>query len=300
MGALAEPGGVVGEGEGRLGGGLVEAQEVGREHGLDGRHVLVILATVQHGAVAALTVLHVGEGYFPNPWVGARGTGRDGTGMGQLLVECIGPERGLGVLGGEGRVVPQSVASEAGEEGVPASDQEGCTEATNVLRPDGAVLDEQLGLPHGLPGPQLLAPGLWGGVGDGVGGHLVALAVQVLDLGELEAGQQSLSQALGAGSGMEKDNTPHLGVVGPLVRDEEGGPDVAAVRVRPVLEEPPVEVAVQVVHGVVEGEKNELRGLRGGEAAGDGEAAVAGGKEAGQGAGGGLPGGRGSRRCHTC
>ena len=45
------------------------------------------------------------------------------------------------------------------------------------------------------------------------------------------------------------------------MRDEEGGPDVAAVRVGPVLEEPPVEVTVQVVHGVVECEQDELRGL---------------------------------------
>ena len=78
-----------------------------------------------------------------------------------------------------------------------------------------------------------------GDLRDGVGGHLVSVRVHVLD----------------------------LAVVRPLVRDVERRRDGAAVRVlAPVLEEVDVELAIQVVNGVVEGQQDDLRRVLGGNA----------------------------------
>ena len=61
----------------------------------------------------------------------------------------------------------------------------------------------------------------------------------------------------------------HLGVVRPLVGHVEGGLDGAAVGVEPPAKEIFVELLVQVVDCIVKGEKDKLRDLVGGEAAGD-------------------------------
>lgn len=52
----------------------------------------------------------------------------------------------------------------------------------------------------------------------------------------------------------------HLAVVGPLVGDVERGGDRAAVWIfPPFLEQVDVEALVQVVHRIVESQKNDLR-----------------------------------------
>lgn len=80
---------------------------------------------------------------------------------------------------------------------------------------------------------------------DGVDGDLVALAVHLLD------GR----------------------VVGVLVGDEEGGLDVASVRVLALpVEDLLVQLDVVVVDGVVEGDGDHLRHVFGGEVSGDGGA----------------------------
>ena len=65
-----------------------------------------------------------------------------------------------------------------------------------------------------------------------------------------------------------------LSIVRPLVRHVEGGLDGAAVGVVAAAEEVLIELLVQVVDGVIEGEEDELRDLVGRVAAGDVAAAA--------------------------
>ena len=111
--------------------------------------------------------------------------------------------------------------------------QEGRPHPLDVRGVDAAEPDELLGLAHHLVGPGLLVEVGPEAVGDGVGGHLVTISVEVLD----------------------------LGVVCPLVGHVEGGLDGAAVGVVSLGEEILVELFIQIIDGIVEGEKDELGDL---------------------------------------
>ena len=95
------------------------------------------------------------------------------------------------------------------------------------------------------------------GVGDGVGGNLMALGVQVL----------------------------HLAIVSPLVGDVESCCRVTAIRVGTTLEQSGVEVVVEVIDCIVKCEKNKLWSLVRRDTSRDGQATGAGGQLAGGGTG---------------
>ena len=124
---------------------------------------------------------------------------------------------------------------------VPSNSQEGSSHTLDIGRVDPSKPDQQLCLAHHLVGPLLLVEVGAEGVGDCVGGNLVAVGVQVL----------------------------HLGVVRPLVGHVEGGLDGAAIGVEPPSKEILVELLVQVVDSIVEGKKNELGDLVSSVAPGD-------------------------------
>ena len=129
----------------------------------------------------------------------------------------------------------ESRPAEHVEHFVPTNSQEGSSHTLNIGRVDPSKPDQQLCLAHHLVGPLLLVEVGAKGVGDCVGGNLVAVGVQVL----------------------------HLGVVRPLVGHVERGLHGAAVGVVTPLEQIFVELLVQVVHGIVEGEEDELGDLVG-------------------------------------
>ena len=69
------------------------------------------------------------------------------------------------------------------EHGVASDGEEGSPHALDVLGIDAGEPDEHLGLSDDLVGPFLLVEICSVGVGDGMGGDLVAVSVQVLHLG---------------------------------------------------------------------------------------------------------------------
>ena len=66
---------------------------------------------------------------------------------------------------------------------VAANSQEGGSHALDVGGVDATEPDQLLGLAHDLVGPGLLVEVGPEAVGDGVGGHLVTVGIEVLDLG---------------------------------------------------------------------------------------------------------------------
>ncbi len=189
--AVVEPGGVEEEREGGLVLGVV-LEEVLGEDLLDGGGILLVVASISHGAGASPHVLDNGHGDLPHTGVGQLGAGLDGAGVGHVVLQGVGPGGGAG---GHAGVVVEAVAVEHVKHGVTADGQEGGAHALDVLGIDSGVADEHLGLADHLVGPLLLVEVGPVAVGDGVRGNLVAVGVEVL----------------------------HLGVVGPLVGHVEGG-----------------------------------------------------------------------------
>ena len=99
--------------------------------------------------------------------------------MRDLVVESVGP---AGAADGHAGVVVQAVTTEHPEHGVATDSQERSSHPLDVLWVDAGVTDQHLGLSDDLVGPFLLVEVASVAVGHSVGGHLVAVGVQVLDL----------------------------------------------------------------------------------------------------------------------
>jgi len=147
--------------------------------------------------------------------------------VGNLVLQGVRP-RGCG--DGHAGVVVEAVSSQRPEHGVSADGQEGGAHALDVLGVDAGVADEHLCLANHLVGPLLLAELGAVTVSDCVGGDLVTVGVQVLD----------------------------LRVVRPLVRNVVCRFDRTTVGVEPVFVEFFEEIFVETVDGVVKGEEDKL------------------------------------------
>ena len=153
-------------------------------------------------------------------------------------------------LGGHGRVVIESVPveychkiflttdrgaspAEHVEHSVSSHSQERSSHSLDVGGVDPSKPHELLSLSHYLVGPGLLVEVGTERVGNGMGGHFVAVSVEVLD----------------------------LGVVSPLVGHVESGLNGAAVGVVATSKELLIERLVEIVDGIIEGEEDKLRYL---------------------------------------
>ena len=116
---------------------------------------------------------------------------------------------------------------------VPPNGEERSSHALDVGGVHTSKPHQQLCLTHHLIRPLLLVEVCPKGVSDCVGSNLVTIGVEVL----------------------------HLGIVRPLVGHIEGGLDGASVGVEPPPKEILVELLVQIVDGIVEGQEDELGDL---------------------------------------
>ena len=116
---------------------------------------------------------------------------------------------------------------------VSSNSQEGGSHPLDVSRVDSTKPDQHLSLAHNLIGPGLLVEVGPKAVGHSVGGHLVAISVQVL----------------------------HLGIVGPFVGDVEGSLHGASIGVVSVLEEILIELLVEIIDGIIKGQEDKLGNL---------------------------------------
>ena len=112
-------------------------------------------------------------------WMRLGGARLDGTRMRQLIVKGVGPRRRRHR---HGAVVNESVAVKHPEHGVAADRQEGGSHAFDVLWVDASVSDEHLGHADHLVGPLLLVEVGAVRMSDGVGGHFMAIGVQILHM----------------------------------------------------------------------------------------------------------------------
>ena len=202
-----------------------------------------VRARVNHGATGQVLIdggvlppVQLVHDHLPDS-VGAGGATLEITvaPVGHAEVHGVGPEWGVLERSGDGRVIEESLFFHHGEL-IVASDPEVWSTKTDdrVVSDVGELVDDQPAAGH-LFGPLVNAgigpEELVGVVSDGVSGNLVTKVVHVLD----------------------------GGVVAVLVRDKEGGLDVAAVGVLALLvEDFLVQVNVVVVDGVVEGDCDHL------------------------------------------
>ena len=103
----------------------------------------------------------------------------------------------------------------------------------DISRVDSTEPHQHLSLAHHLVGPGLLVEVGSEAVSDSVGGHLVTISVEILD----------------------------LSVVSPLVRHVECGFDWTTIGIVSVSEEVFIELFVQIIDSIVEGEEDKLRNL---------------------------------------
>ena len=101
----------------------------------------------------------------------------DSASVRQFIIQGVRPRRD----GDRHRtVVIKAVAIKHPEHSIATHGQKGGSHALDVFGVDPGVADEHLGHPDHLVGPLLLVEVGPVGVGDGVGGHLMAIGVQIL------------------------------------------------------------------------------------------------------------------------
>ena len=175
---VEEPGGVEVEWERSLVLGVV-VQEVLREDLLDGGRVLLVVASVSHGARAAPDIFQGGHGDLPHARMRLSRAGLDRTRMRHLVFEGVRPSL---LRGGHGAVVVEAVPPQGPEHLVSSDLQEGSAHAFDILGIDSGIADQHLGHANELVGPLDLVEALAIRVGDSVGGDLVTVGIHVLDL----------------------------------------------------------------------------------------------------------------------
>merc|ERR1719443_2729941 len=88
VGSVGEPGGVEEEGEGGLALGVV-LQEVLGEDLLDGVNILVVEASVSHGAGSSSHILECLHGHLPHTRMGLPRTGLNTAAVGHLVLQGV-------------------------------------------------------------------------------------------------------------------------------------------------------------------------------------------------------------------
>uniref|UniRef100_A0A8D8ACU8 (northern house mosquito) hypothetical protein n=1 Tax=Culex pipiens TaxID=7175 RepID=A0A8D8ACU8_CULPI len=238
---LREPGGVVVQSEWCPVGGVVPL-EVLHDHLLHVLGVRRVRAGVAHRAAATVQVLPHHHRDLPNTWITLGRAGRNHTVVEDLVVQRVRPAWRTVLVHRHGRVVREVEVVQHLEHLVASDGQERSAHSTHVVQLDATVRGQDLTLAGNFTGPLFRRESLTEAMRNGVGCHLVSIGVQVL----------------------------HLAVVGPLVRHVEGSGDGASVRVHAAaLEQVLVQLFVQVVDGVVEGEQHNLGHLLDGQIAGN-------------------------------
>ncbi len=179
------------QGEGSLVLGIMLKEVLGEDL-LNGFGILIIEATIGHGAGSTPDILDGWHWDLPHSRMRLGWTGFDGTAMWDLVIQGVGPARGGG---GHGAVVVQAVPVQSPEHRVAADLKEGGTHALDVIGVDPGISDKHFSHANHFIGPLGLAESGSMGVSDCMGSHLVSISIEVLD----------------------------LRIVGPFVGDVEGG-----------------------------------------------------------------------------
>ena len=108
-----------------------------------------------------------------------RGTRLNSAYMRDFVVKGVWPR---GIRHRHGTVVNESVAVKHPEHGVAAHRQEGGSHSFNILWINASISDQHLSHPDHLVGPLFLVEIRPVRMGDGVGGHLMAISVQILHM----------------------------------------------------------------------------------------------------------------------
>jgi len=178
MSPVEKPGGMEKQGEWSLR-FCVVIQKVLSEYFLDGGCVLFVETTVGHGTRSSSNVFDGSHWNFPHAWMRLCGTRLNSTSMRLFVVKGVWPR---GVRHRHGTVVNKSVAVKHPEHGVAAHSQEGGSHAFNILWIDASISDQHLSHPDHLVGPLFLIEIRPVRMGHSVGGHFMAIGIQILHM----------------------------------------------------------------------------------------------------------------------